>query len=60
MHSLIQIRTRGSLEEESEMLPQEPPPVVVRCIAWLLIAMFAAALTAAIVVRVPETACQLR
>ena len=59
MHSLIQIRTRGSLEEESEMLPQEPPPMVVRCVAWLLIAMFAAALVAAIVVRVPETVrCQ--
>ena len=36
------------------MLPQEPPPLIARGIAWLLIAMFAAALTAAIVVRVPE------
>jgi hemolysin D len=55
MNPAIQQSRRGSLEEESEMLPQEPPPVVVRGIAWLLIAMFAAALAAAIVVRVPET-----
>ncbi|HZJ14128.1 MAG TPA: HlyD family efflux transporter periplasmic adaptor subunit, partial [Chthoniobacteraceae bacterium] len=55
MNPAIQQSRRGSLEEESEMLPQEPAPVVVRGIAWLLIAMFATALTAAIVVHVPET-----
>ena len=55
MNPPIRQNRRGSLDEESEMLPQDPPRTVVRCIAWLLIAMFAAALTAAIVVRVPET-----
>lgn len=48
-------RTRGSLEEEAEMLPREPPPFLVRGIAWLLIAMFFTALAATIFVHVPET-----
>ncbi len=48
-------RTRGSLEEEAEMLPQEPPPLVVRGVGWLLILLFAAGLLAALIVRVPET-----
>src|SRR5687767_12676112 len=47
---------RGSLEEESEMLPAEPPPFIVRSIAWLLIVMFFTVLMAAFLVHVPETA----
>ena len=46
---------RSSIEAESEMLPQEPPPWFVRSTAWLLIAMFAVALLAAVLVRLPET-----
>ena len=55
MSSRSQLPDRGSLETQSEMLPQDPPPHVVRWIAWLMVAMFAAALTGAIVVQVPET-----
>jgi multidrug efflux pump subunit AcrA (membrane-fusion protein) len=51
----VQNRTRGSLEEEAEMLPQEPPPFVVRGAAWLFIVLFFTVVTAAVVVRVPET-----
>lgn len=42
-------------ESESEMLPQDPPPKVIRGIAWLLIAMFFAGLIAAVTVHLPET-----
>lgn len=49
-----------SLEQTSEMLPQEPPPGITRAIAWLLIAIFFTGLVAAIVVRLPETVhCRL-
>ncbi len=51
-NNLIQ---RSSLEHESEMLPQEPPPWFVRSVAWLLISIFAVALLAAIVIKLPET-----
>jgi hypothetical protein len=37
------------------MLPQDPPPWFVRSTAWLLIAMFAVALLAAVLVKLPET-----
>jgi multidrug efflux pump subunit AcrA (membrane-fusion protein) len=46
---------RDPLGGESEMLPSEPPPVIVLSVAWLLIGMFIVALTAAIIVKVPET-----
>jgi multidrug resistance efflux pump len=46
---------RGAADSDSEMLPQDPPPWFVRSIAWLLIAMFGAALFAAIVIKLPET-----
>jgi multidrug resistance efflux pump len=49
------ISNRGSIETESEMLPQNPPPWFVRSTAWLLIAMFAVALLAAVLVHLPET-----
>jgi len=47
--------SRGSLEEESEMLPAEPPPFLARSIAWLVILLFLSALLASIFVRIPET-----
>jgi multidrug resistance efflux pump len=50
-----QLTQRGSLETESEMLPQEPAPWVIRSTAWLLIAAFLFALLIAVVLRLPET-----
>jgi multidrug resistance efflux pump len=46
---------RDSLDTESELSPQEPPPWVIRWTAWLLIAAFLLALLIAIVMRLPET-----
>lgn len=46
---------RGSLDTESEMLPQDPPPWIIRWTAWLLLAFLALALIASIVIRLPET-----
>src|ERR1700724_4304493 len=46
---------RGSIELESEMLPQDPPPWIVRRTAWLLIGAFFTALLLAVVIRLPET-----
>lgn len=43
------------IESESEMMPQDPPPRIIRGIAWLLIAMFVTAMIAAITVHLPET-----
>jgi len=37
------------------MLPRDPPPRATRLIGWFLIVLFAAAVTAAIFVRIPET-----
>ena len=42
-------------ESESEMLPQDPPPRIIRGIAWLLIAIFFTGMIAAITVHLPET-----
>jgi multidrug resistance efflux pump len=54
-----QLTQRGSLDVESEMLPQEPPPWIIRSTAWLLLAAFLFALLIAIVMRLPETVhCQ--
>src|SRR5438874_4204239 len=50
-----QVTQHSSLDLESEMLPQEPPPWIVRVTAWLLLAAFLWALLIAIVVRLPET-----
>jgi multidrug resistance efflux pump len=50
-----QLTQRGSLDAESEMAPQEPPPWIIRSAAWLLIGAFLFALLIAIVVRLPET-----
>jgi multidrug resistance efflux pump len=54
-----QLTERGSLDVESEMLPQEPPPWIIRSTAWLLLGAFLFALLVAIVMRLPETVhCQ--
>ena len=50
-----QLTERGSLDVESEMLPQEPPPWVIRSTAWILLGAFLFALLIAIVMRLPET-----
>ena len=50
-----ELMQQNSLETESEMLPQDPPPWFVRSLAWLLIAMFGIALLAAMLVQLPET-----
>ena len=50
-----QFTQRGSLDAESEMSPQEPPPWIVRSTAWLLIAAFLFALLIALVMRLPES-----
>jgi multidrug resistance efflux pump len=55
MITTAESHSRGSLEEESEMLPAEPPPFVARSIAWLLILLFFSALAAAVFVHIPET-----
>jgi multidrug resistance efflux pump len=46
---------RGSIDVESEMLPQDPPPWIVRWIAWLLLGFVVFALFMAIVLKLPET-----
>src|SRR5690349_24039956 len=50
-----QILQRDSLDTESELSPQEPPPWVIRSTAWLLLAGFLFVLLMAITVRLPET-----
>src|SRR4029453_2614451 len=50
-----QLTEPSSLDAESEMLPQEPPPWIIRWTAWLLLGAFLFALLIAIVLRLPET-----
>jgi multidrug resistance efflux pump len=50
-----QLTERTSLDTESDMLPQEPPPWIIRWTAWLLLGAFLFALLTAIVMRLPET-----
>src|SRR5438093_8955835 len=50
-----QLTQRGSLDAESEMAPQEPPPWIVRTTAWILVGAFLFALFIAIVMRLPES-----
>lgn len=45
----------ASLEDKAAMLPRDPPPLVARAMAWLIIAIFFTALAAAIFVQIPET-----
>jgi multidrug resistance efflux pump len=46
---------RGSIDVESEMLPQDPPPSIIRFTGWLLIALFIFGLLMAIILKLPET-----
>jgi multidrug resistance efflux pump len=50
-----QLTQRASLDAESEMSPQEPPPWIVRTAAWILVGAFLFALLIAVVMRLPET-----
>ncbi len=46
---------RGSLDVESEMLPQDPPPWIVRWTVWLLLGFMVFAFILSIVMKLPET-----
>ena len=46
---------RGSIDIESEILPQDPPSWIVRWTAWLLLGVLFLAFVGAIVLRLPET-----
>jgi len=50
-----QITQPVSLDAESEMLPQHPPPWIICSTAWILLAAFLSALLIAIVMPLPET-----
>jgi len=50
-----QLTERSSLDAESEMLPQEPPPWIIRWTAWLLLGAFLFALVIAVIMQLPET-----
>ncbi len=51
----MNLTSRGSIDIESEMLPQDPPPQVIRWTGWVLLAAFLFGLLLAIVMRLPET-----
>src|SRR5438477_5811547 len=51
----MSLTPRGSIDTESEMLPQNPPPWIIRTTAWILLAAFIFGLSIAIVIRLPET-----
>ena len=46
---------RGNIDNESEMLPQDPPSWIMRSLAWLLLGAFIFAGLFAVVMRLPET-----
>jgi multidrug resistance efflux pump len=46
---------RGNLDTESEMLPQDPPPFIMRSLAWLLLGAFVFSMVFAFLMRLPET-----
>jgi multidrug resistance efflux pump len=46
---------RGSLDVESDMLPQDPPPWIVRWTVWLLLGFVVFAFILSIVMKLPET-----
>jgi multidrug efflux pump subunit AcrA (membrane-fusion protein) len=50
-----QLTQRGSLDAESDMSPQEPPPWIIRTTAWILVAAFLFSLLLAFVLRLPES-----
>src|SRR3954452_23177851 len=47
--------TRGTIDTESEMLPQDPPSWIIRALAWLFLVAFIFAAVFAVVMRMPET-----
>jgi len=51
----MNLTSRGSIDIESEMLPQDPPPQVIRWTGWVLLAAFLFGLLLAIIMRLPET-----
>jgi multidrug efflux pump subunit AcrA (membrane-fusion protein) len=51
----LNISQRGSIEVESEMLPQDPPPWIIRRTAWVLLGAFFTGLLLALIMRLPET-----
>src|SRR5438046_4045011 len=52
---IMETYSPSSLDTESEMLPQVPPPKFIRFMRWWLISLFIIALLAAIFVHLPET-----
>jgi multidrug efflux pump subunit AcrA (membrane-fusion protein) len=46
---------RGSLDTESDMLPQDPPPWIIRWTAWLLLGFLGFAFVLSIIMKLPET-----
>src|SRR2546425_3724064 len=47
---------KGTLAvQEGELLPQEPPPQVIRWTGWMLIAIFIAVVLVSVLVHIPET-----
>lgn len=46
---------RGSIDVESEMLPQDPPSWIIRWMAWLLLSVLGFAFIGAIILKLPET-----
>jgi multidrug resistance efflux pump len=46
---------RGTIDTESEMLPQDPPAWIIRTLAWLLLGAFLFAMVFAVIMRMPET-----
>jgi multidrug efflux pump subunit AcrA (membrane-fusion protein) len=49
------LSSRGSIDVESEMLPQDPPPSIIRWTGWILLSGFLFALVIAMIMRLPET-----
>jgi len=49
------VKNTAAPEPEPEVLPQDPPPQILRWLGWLIIAIFTVTLLASIFVRVPES-----
>jgi multidrug efflux pump subunit AcrA (membrane-fusion protein) len=49
------LANRDAIETESDMMPQEPPPWIIRSAAWVLLSAFVFAFLLAIAIRLPET-----
>jgi multidrug efflux pump subunit AcrA (membrane-fusion protein) len=50
----IPTNQRGSIELESEMMPQDPPPWIIRSTAWVLLSAFVVAFLLSVAMRLPE------